>query len=76
MTEEYEITDYTKEVLAHVVVDPDEWIATATATLGVNAVKGKVMRWEQEYLQEKHDLGEAYKTRAQKEDELASRGRI
>jgi len=73
MSEEYQITDYTKEVLAHIVVDPDKWIENAMATLGITAVKGKVDRWEPEYLKEKQELGDSYKTRAQKEADIAAR---
>jgi len=52
-------------ILAHVVVDPQEWIDTAEANPKTDekaALKAKVDRWRPMYTAEKDNIG--YKTRA------------
>lgn len=48
------MTNHQRAVLAHVVIDPDAWLANATSTLGpafaAEALEQKVARWQPEYL--------------------------
>lgn len=57
-----------KAILAHVVIDPDAWVAHALATVGEWAVTAKIERWKPEYLAQR-DLPD-YKTRAEREIKL------
>lgn len=57
-----------KAVLAHVVVDSDEWVAHALATVGESAVTAKIEKYRAEYLAQKDLPG--YKTRAEREAEF------
>ena len=43
------LTDEQRAVLAHVVVDPDAWVAHAEAEVGENAVTGKIARHSAAY---------------------------
>ncbi|MFH1738901.1 MAG: hypothetical protein ABIH23_07815 [bacterium] len=54
-----------KAVLAHVVVDPDAWVAHALATVGDKAVKAKIEKYRADYLANKDLPG--YQTRAERE---------
>lgn len=60
-----------RAVMAHVVVDPDAWLANVVAVMGeakaAAALANKVSRWEPEYLKAKTDEGEMYQTRAERE---------
>lgn len=56
-----------KKVLAHVVIDPEAWIAHALKTGNDKTVKAKVDTWRPVCEAEKARLGDAYKTRAQRE---------
>ena len=51
-------------VLAHVVVDPDAWVAHAQATVGEWAIVAKIERWRPDCLAHKDDPG--YQTRAER----------
>lgn len=42
-----------RNILAHVVVDPDAWIATAMQHKGEPAVREKISNWRGDYLQKK-----------------------
>ena len=48
-----ELTQEDRAILAHVVVDPDAWVAHALATVGESAVTAKIERWRPVYLTEK-----------------------
>jgi hypothetical protein len=61
------MTDDQRAVLAHVVVDPDEWLEHAIVVLGedkaASALQDKVVRWEPHYISSKAKDGKKYKTR-------------
>jgi len=61
-----------KAVLAHVVLDPDAWLAHAVKTFGEEKatvfLKQKVDRWRPEYLAQK-DLPD-YKNRVERDAEI------
>lgn len=59
-----------KAVLAHVVIDPDEWVEHALNTVGEQAVTAKIEKYRADYLAKK-DLPN-YKTRAEREEEQRS----
>ena len=65
-----ELSQDDKAILAHVVIDPDEWIKHALETVGEWAVTAKIERLKPEYLKEKERLGDGYKTRAEREFEI------
>jgi len=52
-------------VLKHILVDPDAWIAHATATVGTQAVQDKIDKYRDDYLSQKNNID--YKTRAERE---------
>jgi len=54
-----------KAVLAHVVVDADAWVTHALATVGEQAVTGKIEKYRADYLKKKDLPG--YRTRAERE---------
>lgn len=56
-----------RAILAHVVVDPDAWVAHALATIGEDAVQKKIERYRADYLASKKKPG--YKPRAEREEE-------
>ena len=60
-----------KAVLAHVVIDPDAWVAHALATVGEWAVKAKIEKHRTEYLAKKDLPG--YQTRAEREADAAKK---
>jgi len=60
-----ELTQEDKAILAHVVVDPDDWAAHALATVGESAVTAKIERWRPVYKMEKVKPG--YKNRAERD---------
>ena len=66
-----ELSKEDREVLAHVVVDPDAWLAHAVETFGEEQatvfLAQKVDRWNPEYLAQK-DLPN-YKTRIERDAE-------
>ena len=67
-----DLTTNERAVLAHVVVDPDAWWAHACAAPNVSeeaALAGKVSRWQPEYDAAVLTQGQAYQTRAQREEE-------
>jgi len=59
-----------KAILAHVVIDPDAWVAHAVTVVGEWAVTAKIEKYRSKYLARKDDLG--YKTRAKVEAELSA----
>lgn len=65
------LTDHQRAVLAHIVVDPDEWVANAETELGTlqakNAIVTKVRKWESLYQNAIAEQGESYMTRAERE---------
>ena len=48
-----ELTQEERAILAHVVLDPDAWVAHALATVGEDAVWAKIERWRRYYEAEK-----------------------
>lgn len=56
-----------RAVLAHVVVDPDAWVAHALATIGAAAVAAKIKRWRPDYLAAVERDGAEYKARAERD---------
>ena len=54
-----------KAILAHVVIDPDEWVEHALATVGEQAVTAKIEKYRADYLLKKDLPG--YQTRAERE---------
>lgn len=58
-----------KAVLAHVVIDPDAWVAHALATVGEWAIVAKIERYRVDYLAKKDLAG--YQTRAERESKTA-----
>lgn len=67
MSEIYVPTEEDKKVLAHVVVDPDAWIAHALEYGNDKSIKAKIETWRLVYESEKTKLGDAYQNRAQRE---------
>jgi len=63
-----ELSTEDRAVLAHVVVDPDVWVAHALATVGEAAVIAKIERWKPEYLAQKDLPG--YKNRKERDASL------
>ena len=61
-----EITNEDRAILNHVVIDADEWISHALATVGEWAVIEKINRYRSDYLAQKDKPG--YQTRAERED--------
>lgn len=65
------LTHTQREVLAYVVIDPDQWVVGAVAGLGEKAAKkalvAKVKRWEPDYTDAK--AGPNYQTRAERESQ-------
>jgi len=57
-----------KAVLAHVVVDPDEWVSHALKTVGKQAVTAKIEKYRADYLLKKDLPG--YQTRAEREADI------
>jgi len=70
-----ELSAEDRAVLAHVVIDPDAWVAHAAKTFGEEkaqvALAEKVARWQPDYLSAVAAEGEDYKTRAER-DALAN----
>lgn len=66
------MTDDQRAVLAHVVTDPDGWLAHAVDALGEDAaqsaLEAKVSRWQADYLAALADEGGAYRPRAEREN--------
>lgn len=60
------MTEEDKAILAHVVINPDEWVAHAIATVGEQAITDKIIKYRESYLAEKDTLG--YLTRKQREE--------
>ena len=60
-----ELTQKDKAVLAHIVMDPDAWVAHALATVGEWAVTTKIEKHRADYLAKKDLPG--YQTRAERE---------
>jgi hypothetical protein len=58
-------------ILAHVVPDPDAWVANALATVGEAAVMAKIDRWRPVYVSEKSKPD--YKNRVQRDAEEAEK---
>jgi hypothetical protein len=65
------MTKEQREILAHVVVDPDAWMAHVVATFGQETAErflaDKVSRWRDDYLVAKARDRDNYATRAQRE---------
>lgn len=68
-----ELSTENREVLAHVVVDPDAWLDHVVTTFGEEKAKemllAKVERWKPEYIADKERLGSEYKNRAARDEE-------
>lgn len=68
------MTNEERQVLAHVVVDPDAWLAHAVSTFGAAAahaaLAAKVERWRGDHAAAAAQPG--YKTRAEHEAEKAA----
>lgn len=66
------MTDDQRAVLAHVVMDPDGWLAHAVEALGEAeaqaALEAKVSRWQANYLAALAEEGGGYLPRAKRED--------
>jgi hypothetical protein len=60
-----------RAVLAHVVIDPDVWVARAEATFGkekaLECLREKVARWKPDYNSKLLAQGKNYKTRIERE---------
>jgi len=65
-----ELSKEDKAILAHVVIDPDAWVAHAVTAVGEWAVTAKIEKYRAGYLAQKDMLG--YKTRARMEAELSA----
>lgn len=65
------LSDENRAVLAHIVLDPDAWLAHAAETFGAEVaaehLAAKVARWTKDYESAKAELGGEYKTRAERE---------
>lgn len=63
-----------RAVLAHVVPDPDAWVAHTLATLtnGEQAVTDKIKKYRQHYLDSLATEGESYQTKAERDAEAAA----
>lgn len=70
------LTDEQRAVLAHIVIDPDAWLAHAVDTFGPDAgerfLAAKVAGATPDYLAARAALGADYRTRAERERTLAS----
>ena len=66
-----DMTANQRAVMAHVVIDPDAWLAHAVATFGENVaarhLAAKVARWQPDYDAAVARDGEAYQTRSERE---------
>ena len=62
-----ELTQEDKAILAHVVIDPDEWVAHALKIVGEQAVTEKIETHRDGYLYYKNLKGYVYETRAERE---------
>lgn len=60
-----ELSAEDKAILAHIVVNPNEWVEHALKIVGEKAVIAKINKYRAEYLTQK-DLPN-YKTRAERE---------
>lgn len=62
-----------RNILAHVVIDPDTWLAHVIAEFGLNraqkAFEAKIVRWKPVYELAKLNEGVNYKTRAVRQAE-------
>lgn len=60
-----------KDTLAHIVIDPDAWMAHAVSVFGQaqaeQFLSDKVARWRPLYESDKATRGANYKTRAQRD---------
>jgi len=69
------MTKEQREVLSHVVADPDAWMAHAVATFGQEAaerfLQDKVSRWRETYLLAKAREKDGYANRAQRDAQAA-----
>ena len=65
------LTNQQRLVLAHVVIDPDEWLSNAIDSLGedeaIQALLNKVARVKPNYLEAVQTLGREYKNRVQRD---------
>ena len=61
-----ELTTEQRNILAHVVLDPDAWVAHALETAGEEAVLAKIAIWEPVYEAEK--VKPDYKNRIQRDE--------
>lgn len=60
-----ELSIIDKAILAHVVTDPNVWVAHALKNGGEASVKAKIARWRADYLTQKDDP--SYMTRAERD---------
>ena len=60
-----EPTQEEREILTHVVINPDAWVENAVKTVGEWAVKAKIDRWRPVYEAEKDKPD--YKNRAERD---------
>jgi hypothetical protein len=63
-----ELSEEDRAVLAHVVVDVDEWVGNAIAVVGEIAVTDKIDAYRAEYLQAVELPG--YKVRAERDESI------
>jgi hypothetical protein len=66
-----ELSEEDRAVLAHVVVNVDEWVANAIAVVGEMAVTEKIDAYRAEYLQAVQLPG--YKARADRDEGITER---
>jgi hypothetical protein len=60
-----ELTQEDRNILAHVILDTDAWVAHSLSTVGESAVTAKIERWRTEYLAQKDLPG--YMSRAERD---------
>lgn len=67
-----ELSTEDRAVLAHVLPDPDAWVANALTRLGedvgTQAITDKIAKYRQAYLDALATEGEAYQTRAERDE--------
>jgi hypothetical protein len=65
-----ELSEEDRAVLAHVVVNVDEWVGNAIAVVGETAVTEKIDAYRAEYLQAAQLPG--YKVRAERDESITT----
>ena len=62
------MTQEEKNILSHVLIDPDTWVTNALATVREEAVTAKIEKYRVDYLSKKDDPN--YKNRADRDAEI------